>query len=1135
MKPMKTLIALMSLTLAAGASAVELDLSRVPPSINASVPPNIMVTLDDSGSMGFGYMPDTSNFGSTDCRFYDASTNALYFNPDLAYPPPLRADGTSFPNASQNTAWRDGFSQGLGNENLVTAYRASHNHNTYQDYSSGWYTSFPSGVTNFLGQRRAFYCRNGAVRLIQDEAHNWQKFANWFSYYRTRSLAARTALSTSFARLDPSVRVARQNLNSNAITATTAISALSDTSWRTNFFSWLHAPRFSGGTPLRESLARAGRFFERSAGTTTNPYWDAQYGAELSCRQNFHLLMTDGYWTGQSGGNITTATSSIGNADVAGAAIADGKTLSGNAARLYWNATSGGVPSDNPPNMGDIAYHFWARDLRANLENDVPSYFGDSAVGVVAGATADDEIYFNPANDPANWQRMVNFIVGFGVGGTLPLTDTQLLRLRRGDEPWPRIQGGSGGSCSLGDAICRTTIDDAWHAALNSRGEYLSAQNPQELIDSLSAVLDNVSRRQGVTGSAGSTAFLRSDAIIYEASYDSGSWTGDIEAFQLNVATGEPTTVEAWGMSAGERVNGMSPSARRIFTNSGGAGGGGHRDFTWGSLTSAQQAMLNAHPLTNATDNLGPQRVAWLRGERDEEQSEGGPLRNRIGVLGPFIGSSLINVTAPRFGYRGTRDFPEGGSDYAGFRVDNRDRSPTLYIGSNDGMLHAFNAATGEERWAFVPNRVIPNLARLTIPEYQFVPFVNNTPIDHDVLIGGVWRTVLIGTLGLGGQGVYAIDVTDPDNPRFLWEFTDADDRRLGYTYGRPNVYRLADGRWVALVPAGYNSEANIDYATRGLPNQRGDSQFVAGGNNDGVVFVIDVATGESKAIPVGGARGLATVQAADYEVDFKLDFLVSGDLNGDLWRIGTENLTWSNITSATVEKLFDGVPTRPITSAPTIYPDPATGKMVVVVGTGKYLEDADREINIPRQAIYGIRECRSGCSEYPIVQGELIEQTITSGAGGYLEMGNTRVVPEASNGWFIQLGNPAIAGGALTGERVIDMSMPISFASGIVAIGSYIPSSDPCAPMGTGVIYALSALTGGYALPDGVSGANVQPGQPIFGAGGTGRSVGNLTTRPPDMSAFINPDGGNLSVMGIKINGVPVRRRSGWRELPIE
>jgi type IV pilus assembly protein PilY1 len=394
---------------------------------------------------------------------------------------------------------------------------------------------------------------------------------------------------------------------------------------------------------------------------------------------------------------------------------------------------------------------------------------------------------------------------------------------------------------------------------------------------------------------------------------------------------------------------------------------------------------------------------------------------------------------------------------------------------------------------------------------------------------------VLIGTLGLGGQGVYALDVTDPEAPRFLWEFTDEDDRRLGYTYGRPNVYRLADGRWVAFVAAGYNSEAQIDYATRGLPNPRGDSHFVNNGNSNGVIFAIDVESGTAKSISVGGARGLATVQAADYEIDFKLDFLVSGDLNGDLWRIGTENLTWSTITSATVEKLFDGAATRPITTAPTIYPDPATGKMIVVVGTGKYLEDGDREINIPRQAIYGIRECRAGCAEYPIVQGELIEQTITSGAGGYLEMGNTRVVPETSNGWFIQLGNPAIAGGVLQGERVIDMSMPISFASGIVAIGSYIPSNDPCAPMGTGVIYALSALTGGYALPDGVSGGNVQPGQPVFGEGGTGRSVGNLTTRPPDMSAFINPDGGDLSVMGIKINGVPIRRRSGWRELPVD
>lgn len=1180
---MKILIALLGLTLAAGASAVELDLSRVPPSINASVPPNIMVTLDDSGSMGFGYTPDLVE--DTTCfwrqpYFYSPVFNKQYYNPDITYSPPLRADGTSFPNMSYTGAKIDGFDTraaapvlNLSSEYLISYWEGNTGLGTAVIRNSALTISlinplgpltgcsasdkrarFPFGAAGF------YYRYSGTVALplldttvsrftaVAVGAGERTNFANWFSYYRTRGLAARTALSTAFARINPETRVAWQNFSRTQIAATTQIAAISEEStWRTNFFNWIHTswnefryhPGYSGsytsyGTPMRASTIRAGQFFQRNSSDARNPYWDVGYGGELSCRQNFHMLVTDGYWNED---NPTGAVpSAIGNYDRASITLPDDTAYgTGNAASsVFWNEQTGGTGCNGSsaclPSLADITMYFWARDLRTDLENDVPSYFGDGRVGLVPSVSNDAEIYFNPANDPGDWQRMINFIVGFGVSGTLSYDDVtgvpmtkaaRLLQLRTGVVPWPRLTNNS-----------EYTIDDAWHAALNSRGEYLSAQNPQELINSLSAVLDNVSRRQGVTGSAGSTAFLRSDAIVFEASYDSGSWTGDIKAFNLNVATGEPTTVQAWDSSAGTQLDGLSPNSRTIFTN---APAGGRIDFKWNALSTAQQAALNRNPITNLDDGRGQQRVEWIRGDRSEEQSTGGALRNRTGVLGPFIGSSLINVTAPRFGYRGTRDFPEGGSNYAQFRIDHLDRSPTLYIGSNDGMLHAFNAETGAERWAYVPNRVVRNLARLTVPEYQFVPFVNTTPIDHDVLIGGEWNTVLIGTLGLGGQGVYALNVTDPDSPSVLWEFTDDNDERVGYTYGRPNVYRLADGRWVAFVPAGYNSEARIDYSTRGLPNERSDTRYVDNGNSNGVIFAIDVATGESKAIPVGGARGLATVQAADYELDFKLDFLVSGDLNGDLWRIGTENLTWANITSASVEKLFDGSPDRPITSAPTIYPDPATGKMIVVFGTGKYLEDSDREINIPRQAIYGIRECRAGCDQYPIVQGELIEQTITSSASGYLEMANTRVVPEDSNGWFIQLGNPAIASGALEGERVIDMSMPISFASGIVAIGSYIPSNDPCAPMGSGVVYALSAMTGGYALPDGVNGENMRPGEPIFGNGGSTRSVGNITDRPPDMSAFISPDGGSLTAMGIKINGVPIRRRSGWRDIPVE
>jgi type IV pilus assembly protein PilY1 len=1150
---MKIVIALILLTFSAGVCAQELQLSRVPPSIDASVAPNVLVTLDDSGSMGFGYMPDT--VGSyTDCRYYDPAINKIYYNPNATYTPPLRADGSSFPNANYSAAWNDGFLPDRGTTDLANDYRVTHEatkSSLTANPSFDFRTSgFPSGVSETYGcnwfgtgcstRQRAFFCEGNSVRLMKDRsAADRQNFANWFSYYRTRSLAARTALSRALAdpeSVDRTVRVARQNLNQNHIGSTTEIKALSNTSWRNAFFDdWLFRSPYNSGTPTRAALGRAGEFFTRSSSNERNPYWDVDVQQELSCRQNFHIMVTDGYTNETS---VPGSVSGIGNYDNVGRTFPDGKSLGGADGTVYTNVPSGGNLSPNAPNMADIAMYYWGRDLRTNLDNNVPPYIPDRAVGRIPGSASEEsEIYFNPANDPATWQRMVNFFVTFGVGGTRTFdtsascvddyTQTganicqsaRLLRLRRGLDAWPAVNNNN-----------PTAIDDTWHAAVNSRGEYLSASDPQELVNQLVSVLDSVTQRQGVTGSAGSSAFARADALEFEASYDSGSWSGDLNAFRVNTDGTQGSSAWANG-SAANQLDGRTPGSRTIFTSTGGPNAT-RVEFNWGALTPEHRAALSWNPISNAADTLGDERVAWIRGARDEEQAQGGPLRNRTSVLGPFIGSGPISVSAPRFDYRGRHDFPEGGSSYAQYRLDNLNRATTVYIGGNDGMLHAFDGLTGAERWAFIPNRVVRNLSRLMVPGYQFVPFVNNTPVTHDVYFDGAWRTVLIGTLGLGGQGVYALDVTNPNSPRVLWEFSDENDARLGYTYSQANVGRLSDGSWVAFVGSGYNSDADRDFSTRGLPNRLIDEHV---GNGDSVVFAINVASGAAKAIPVPGAVGLATPQLADYELDYKVDFLVSGDLNGELWRVDLSGRTWANIGDARGEKMFDGSPTQPITSAPTIFADAATGKLVVVAGTGKYLEDEDKEINIPRQVIYGIRECGAACAEYPIVRSELVEQTITAGAGTQLTMGTAQVVPRDKNGWFIQLGNPTLLGGKLRGERVINMPVGVNFASGIVAVGSYIPSNDPCAPLGSSAIYALSASTGGYVF--GATNANGTTIDAVSEAfqGTSATTIGMLSDRPGMPSAYINPQGGTMLLDGVTLNGVPIRRRSGWREIPVE
>jgi type IV pilus assembly protein PilY1 len=1155
-----------ALAFAAGVGAAPLDLSRVPLIVNTSVPPNIMVTLDDSGSMGWGFLPDGANFGTGDCRYYDSTINRIYFDPAADYPPPLRPDGTPFPNANYTAAWWDGFSTGQGTSDLRTAYRVSNDHQgAAPPYDSGWRTSgFPAGVASG-GNQRAFYCSGGVVRLIQDEPALWPKFANWFSYYRIRSLSARTALSTAFARLDPSARVAWQNYNSNQLAAGTAIRELDLPAWRTSFFNWLHAPRFSGNTPMLTAFNRAGQFFERGGTGTTNPYWDVARNRELSCRQNFQVFTTDGYWNVTLGG-------SIGNADAQGVGMPstapDPTTIGGAEARVFWNVAAGGTAA---PNLADLAMYYWRRDLRGTLENNVPSYLRNQTIVPIAGATTEDrEIFFNPANDPADWQRLVNFMITFGAGGTIPFDNTipgqtqadRLLELRQGTRQWPAATSGNG-----------TTIDDTWHAAVNSRGDFLSANNPQELVDALTSVLDSISNRNGVGGAAAaSSTVLNTDRTQrFVGTYDTRGWSGDLIAYNVlpNGNICPDGSLDCPGLSvwrAQPQLNTRNPDDRVLMTSNSPTGGG--VGFRWAQLSPQQQAWLNINPETGVADGLGEQRVNFLRGDRSEEQSNGGALRNRNHVMGAVVESNTVYVSAPSAGYTYTSAFPEGGS-YANFVANNRNRRSAVYVGANDGMLHAFDAGipddpntganeaqpgTGRELFAYLPYEVARNLNRLTDPNFSFVPTVDGTPVVKDVYIGGQWRTVLLSNLRGGGQGAFALDITDPvvsetdAASRVLWEFSDnyplGDASRLGYTYGRPNFARLDDGTWVAVIPGGYNNESTIDYATRFLPNAGTDP---VAGNGRASLFIVNLASGAliREVVLPTTANGLAEPVIGDYEGDFVDDVAIMGDIVGNVWRVDLAN--WA------VDRLFQPAVAnnRPITARPRLFPDPITQGFTVVVGTGKFVEQGDRTTALPqRQVIMGVRDLGRNSPRYPAQLTNMIQQTFSGLDGnGFFQMAAPQEVLPSHGGWYIQIGNSGLDA-RLAGERVIDAAQAY-FQPGFALFESFIPTDDPCQTRSVGALYAFAASDGAWTIPGGgaaaalaaggISGGGVGGGQNAFDTSGDGRvdasdqanAVGKIDfNRPPNLSSSLaSPGGGQINVGGASLPS-PVWRRRGWREI---
>jgi type IV pilus assembly protein PilY1 len=1033
--------------------------------------------------------------------------------------------------------------------------------------------------------------------LVSNESATIQaNFAIWYSYYRTRNFNARAAIGRVFGAIaDNAVRVSWQTLQSQtsssayntsagsyaglaygalataskilelANTTGCAGTATSDTCWRSQFMNWIYGVPASGGTPTRVATIAAGEFYKRklsTSPTSQDPYWNGSTSTpgELACRKNFHMLVTDGYWNGDSPKAVATP-------DGTATTLPDNKSysVSDPNSKIYWNQS--GTTS---PSLADIAFNYWATDLRSDLNNIVPAYWPDLGTGVTsASATVDPanpgatgEVYFNPANDPATWQHMSQYMVTMGISGTLDY-DGDYLALRKGSKQWPNPDTGGGA----------VNIDDTWHAAINSRGGYFSAADPTSLVSSLSSILSSViaSSSTSLTLSL-STNVLTANAIAYFAGYDTTSWGGTFEAHPVSSAGVVGTAL--W--SAGSKLDLRSPASdpRQIATSTG-PGTGTGTTFTYDNLSTAEKAAINSSDGTGATasiDNLGVQRVAWLSGTRT---LEGTTFRTRATTLGAIFGSQPAYVGAASGNY--SDSFPvnspeaaAGAPTYSSFLVTASTRQPVVYVGANDGMLHAFDARLaavaggkeGSERWAYVPATVYPNLpAQSKLNQFTFTPTVDGSPVTGDVYFPNAnttnastkgWHTLLVGSLRYGGRGVFGIDITDPTAmttasgvaTKVLWEFnsdsisTVGTPGNLGYTFGTPVIARVAwtnsaasgstpasIGRWVVLVPGGYFPDG---------------STATAAANTYSSLFVLDAQTGtllKEIRTPTGSgataSHGLFTPTLGDYDADQVADVAFAGDLDGNIWRIDLSNASLSSSTqSQGVSLLFKPATAnaQSITTAPRLVADPNSAYFMVVFGTGRFLSTSD-SADTTVQAIYGVRDPGANVTT-PVTLSALTQQTMsvdaTTGAIGV----SNNTVPTTSSGWYLALNNPA-------GERVV-VTPALDATSNTVTFSTLIPTAnDPCTTAGSGSFLALDGTTGSaaYGVSIGASGYNLGNGFTLAGARVTGTATsGALSTAASLSGAKSLPPGMTTTYNGYTPStAIPTARRRSWRVLNSE
>lgn len=1047
-------------------------LSDKPLFLGTDVQPNILWLVDDSGSMDWEVLksegaraaytgntfPDSGNIDITPTEHDRAEMlescvgyNVMYYDPNVEYLPWSGVDinGNTYQSQPLNAARINPYNPASGTTDL-TASDGAHYPGYHIWVDADGDDEFDSGECpdpNATGYDydATFVATSALSSATEMTATDKLNFANWYSYYRKREYVAKKSLSGII--VDSQARMGLATLHNNNSVGTKIedidnlslpVSATATTN-KSNLLTHLFEIDSSGGTPLRENLEQAGDYFESGTNPSTGlfgftpapntPILSQALGGE--CQKNFTILMSDGY----SNGNDP----SVGNSDADTTNEFDG----GSYADIYSNT------------LADVAMHYYKTDL----------------------SPLDDKVTVDPGIDENTAQHMVTYTVAFGVNGDLsagPDADaTSFL--------WPQRVAGSA-----------STIDDMRHAAWNGRGLFLNASNPDALIDSLSDAISDIADREGAASAvAFNSTSLDADTYIFQARFDSDRWSGDLDALSFvydsdgnivkDVDSGRSRIVQRW--SAAEELNNrdLVELPRQIITYNGTVGVPfsfpvDYKNPEATEINAAQMQDLladapNAYATVDTdeiTENqaFGASIVAYLRGDN----SIAG-FRDRLGDrLGDIIHSSPEFVAAPDTLYP---NLIEGaGNVYSDFITAKQNRTELVYVGSNDGMLHAFNASTGSEHFAYIPGLVYSSdsqagLHYLARDAYSHIPYVDESPLTADIFVNSQWRTYLVGALRAGGKGIYVLDVTDPANlteasadSLVKQEFTHAD---LGYTFSRPLVGKMNNGRWAAIFGNGYNNSGD----------GRG-KLFILYLDSTGGFELLDTGVGTIVGADCNDAAsdcsGISSPTVLDLDGNGTVDRIYAGDIQGNVWAFdvsdnstGEWGIAHTDSDDNTVP-LFSACNTspctttnrQPITSLSVVKTHPnrrshsTEPNLMVYFGTGQYLA-VDDNLTTSTQSMYAVWDSNAGELDRSDLQVQAISNSSTVSGGRDISTNTVDYVVGSEYGWLIDFPD--------TGERMVVEPVVVG---DIVFFNTMVPEGVICTPGGYGYLMFADRMSGG-------------------------------------------------------------------------
>ena len=847
-----------------------------------------------------------------------------------------------------------------GNYHHTEVYAMNDNDDWDQDSSLtreyGSHKAWPEG------QEFVFTDKDGKVLYKGTPKKLFENYTNFLFYHNSRMSLAKGSLLESFAARDEQIRVGFTSINYQAPAAQTQVSpssaaraikyripvgnedGLFTTANRNAFFDQVRACGVYGLTPLKYALHTAGQYY-----SDTSP--SGPYGGKKthSCRQNLTILVTDGYYNDYSNswGDLDSVSSST-------------TIYAANGARYRYEASApyrDGPSTKRSNTLADIAMHYWMNDLVADNsaagKNNVP----------VTG------------RDPAFWQHMRTYAISFGVAGSLDVK-----------RPAPGLPGSSTNTWPQPQIDHVHGADDLWHATVNSRGLYFSSEDGPSLSRALTAILEeaNPGRGPGSTNAASSYLFTdkkSGEVLQFAATYNASDLSSNLNACKLSDVCNDDSAV--WRASYRLEETYRSAQARSILVHT---GSNALASFEWNNLSSEQKQVL-----ANGNDELGQDTVRYLRGDtsldgapiahpdssdpanvtwRMRAELNGSPGRN---VLGMIVHGTPTFIGEPediRTGLSATLD------GYDAFQKANKNRPGVLYAAANDGMVHAFvterrtmavtsgsitttrTFEAGDELFAFIPSAAInKNMRDFTRPSFEINQYylLDGELNYSEVKIGGEWKTVLVGSMGTAGAppngspAVFALDVTNPGNPKLLWEKTAP---AMGQTMGCPVIAPVGDGKWSVFIGSGPNQSAS---------------------ESKSAVLQIDLATGNVTTLQGGdmgtsNKAGILGLHVVDTDRDNYADTIYAGDLAGNVWKIS--NVDGKAAGGARYTKLFRA--SRAITSPLTSTVD-KSGVRWLFFGTGQALTDDDLTDKQTQHVWYGIQD-----TDAEVKDNELVSRSYT-------------------------------------------------------------------------------------------------------------------------------------------------------------